>query len=687
MIDKPLITIIIPIYNCEDYIEECIESILNQSIGQENLEIIAIDDCSPCESFKILKEKYSPRYSNITLLKNDKNLGPGGTRNVGIKSATSDLITFIDGDDWYHINYCKALYENFSQHRADITVCGMINTIDGVKARWGCTPPRGIYFGDDKLDLLFSKKIECHSPYRLYKKSLFIENSLWFNENMLYEDTALMPKLFYHAVSISCIEDTLYYYRFNSESIVNTSSIKHITDINLAWNDILSAIPINLSGINFFWWLNAHNIFRKREELLNKISITELYDFLGGFFNILNTYPVLIHGFIINQDIKDIIKVLKSLNQKHNNLLKTNFDFTCFDYLKESKETKGLVSVIMPAFNTDEYILNAIKSVLSQTYEKLELIIINDASTDGTRKILNSINDTRVKIINLPTNSGAYYSRNIGVFLSKGEFVTTVDSDDIISPERIQKLVDLANKTPQIKLIETRFTRFKRNGKLDFRLFTQGVGNGFFRKEVVNDLGYFLPVKGGGDSEYSHRIQSYYGKTSLHITNDFTYWAGIRDESLTAINLQGSISREEFNQFYKKNKINYVDFPWRKNSEIINKVLQLEIGQKDFNTNLQHIKIYQGKKDLIFEKTQLNSFYLFSNQGMSYYYSKFIEHKNYAQKLESKLNKLQNNPQEENIQKLDYDQLEKTQNHYNNVYEKMPLWWKKLGALIRKIRK
>ena len=101
-------------------------------------------------------------------------------------------------------------------------------------------------------------------------------------------------------------------------------------------------------------------------------------------------------------------------------------------------------------------------------------------------------------------------------------------------------------------LIETRFIRYKDDLELDIRRFTQGVGNGCFRKDVIKDIGFFLPIQSGGDSEFSSRISAYYGADKVRVNNDFTYWAKIRSHGLTVVNPQGSESREEFISLFKK---------------------------------------------------------------------------------------------------------------------------------------
>ncbi len=102
-----------------------------------------------------------------------------------------------------------------------------------------------------------------------------------------------------------------------------------------------------------------------------------------------------------------------------------------------SKDTT-LVSVVIPTFNRERTILASIYSVLSQTHDNIEIIVVDDNSTDSTKDIINSIRDTRIRYIRLPENNGASYARNIGVSKSTGQFIAFQDSDDIWLPNKLE---------------------------------------------------------------------------------------------------------------------------------------------------------------------------------------------------------------------------------------------------------
>lgn len=108
----------------------------------------------------------------------------------------------------------------------------------------------------------------------------------------------------------------------------------------------------------------------------------------------------------------------------------------------------GLVSIIMPAYNAEKYISESIESVLAQTYKNWELIIVDDCSSDNTRKIINDYiqKDSRIKFIMLAKNSGAAVARNTAIENAKGRYIAFLDSDDLWKKEKLEKQLDFMQK-------------------------------------------------------------------------------------------------------------------------------------------------------------------------------------------------------------------------------------------------
>ena len=129
--------------------------------------------------------------------------------------------------------------------------------------------------------------------------------------------------------------------------------------------------------------------------------------------------------------------------------------------------SKELVSVIMPTYNRGYIIKRAIDSILSQTYENLELIIVDDFSTDNTENIINSYNDSRIIYIKLEKNMGANYARNVGFQNSNGKYITFQDSDDYSFTTRIEEQIK-ALKENKVDWVFTAFNKIDRNKRKKF---------------------------------------------------------------------------------------------------------------------------------------------------------------------------------------------------------------------------
>lgn len=119
-----------------------------------------------------------------------------------------------------------------------------------------------------------------------------------------------------------------------------------------------------------------------------------------------------------------------------------------------------LISVVMPIYNCEKYIRESVQSVLNQTFENFELIIIDDCSTDDTIAIINEFSDNRINLYEKEINSGLIDSLNFGFSIAKGEFIARMDGDDICLSERFEKQVDFLNKNPDVIMVGTALKRF-----------------------------------------------------------------------------------------------------------------------------------------------------------------------------------------------------------------------------------
>lgn len=215
----PKISVIIPVYNVEKYLRECLDSVLIQTF--ENLEIICINDASTDGSLKILEE-YSKRDSRIKIINNEKNIGLGLSRNKGIEAACGKYIHFLDSDDWMETNTYSKLYEIIENNDLDFLKFILKQYVETDEHQIAT-----LHFPEDidgKVicpgeDLRLFDMLEVVIPV-LYKKSFILDNGLKF-EPIIHEDTPFYLETLVKAERAMFVNDALYNYRIRSGSIMN----------------------------------------------------------------------------------------------------------------------------------------------------------------------------------------------------------------------------------------------------------------------------------------------------------------------------------------------------------------------------------------------------------------------------------------------------------------------------------
>ena len=209
---NPLISVIIPIYNCEKYLSECIESVINQTY--KNIEILLVNDGSIDNSQKLC-EKYAKADLRIKLF-NKNNGGPSSARNVGLNHSTGEYIAFVDSDDVLDHRYIEILYELIKINHADISSCGYDTIL-----------PNGEIIQCQQFDQeVFGPKIgdinRSHYPYTVWHllfKSKLIGNTR-FDENVYYlEDLKFVDEIFMKCNFIVGNSMILYHRKAHEESI------------------------------------------------------------------------------------------------------------------------------------------------------------------------------------------------------------------------------------------------------------------------------------------------------------------------------------------------------------------------------------------------------------------------------------------------------------------------------------
>ena len=215
--ENQLISIIVPIYNVEKYLKECIESIINQTY--KNIEIILVDDGSPDNCGKICEE-YSQKDKRIIVI-HKENGGLSDARNKGIDIAKGDYLTFIDSDDFVNIDYIEKLYSSIKLNNTELAQCGIskVNENNEIIEKLNYDE-NYIKTSHEILNELYGKHLIENVVIwnKMYAKELF--KNIRFPVGKIHEDEFTTYKIFYSVDRISLLSDCLYNYRQTNESII-----------------------------------------------------------------------------------------------------------------------------------------------------------------------------------------------------------------------------------------------------------------------------------------------------------------------------------------------------------------------------------------------------------------------------------------------------------------------------------
>ena len=427
----PRISIIIPIYNVNKYLRECLDSIINQTL--KTIEIICVNDGSTDNSLEIIKEYI---YDNRIIIINKNNSGYGDSMNQGLNIASGEYIGIVESDDFIDINMFENLYKITKKGDIDIIRSNFyLYWEKNKKEALNFKILKNLYnkiFNPMELQNIFLVQPSIWAG--IYKKLFLIKNNIKFltTPGASYQDTSFFYKTLYKANKIFCTKKAFYYYRqTNSNSSVNNNTLNKVIFAHIELNEIEKFIKkdiklynknqryFNTKKIMTLLW-NLNRVDKKKQ--YNKILYKEIYEILKS-----DNY---IHEQFNNFEI-NFLNCLKNNGEERTSEI----------FLYSPKEKNPQISVIIPIYNCEKYIKECLSSLIKQTFKNFEIICINDGSNDDTLKILKKFEakDERIIIFN-QNNSGPGIARNVGMKKSKGEYLIFLDSDDIFKKTMLEEL-------------------------------------------------------------------------------------------------------------------------------------------------------------------------------------------------------------------------------------------------------
>ena len=565
-----MLSVIIPVYNVENYLNECLDSVTSQTL--DDMEIICIDDGSTDNSPDILKE-YSKKDKRIKIITKE-NGGQATARNLGIKEAQGEYIAFVDSDDFIEPTMFEKLYTKSKDNNLDIAMCKIAtydNQTEEIKNNvWYYM--LGVFRDFEKgiFNHKDTKEFTCHiavTPYnKIYKTTLLKENNILFPEGLIFEDEKFFYDTYLRAKRVSIVDEFLYYYRINRKG----STVDTIKD-----NDFSDIIPISKLIRETFKETDNYEDYKIL--LSNRFIHLQLARFTQtsqkykeNFFNLLKSdlEEVLADRTIYDNLESDVkLRVDKIINSE---------SLSEFEKLDEDK----IFSVVMACYNAENHLDETINSLLGQSFSfgsNIQLILVDDGSTDKTAEIcLKYQNQYPDNIIYLhQENQGQGAARNLGLKYVKGKYINFLDSDDKFSGNTFYSVYEFFEKHyDEIDFVSVPIFFFDKavgQHPLNYKFEEDKIidlnknwdypqlssSSAFFKKELFDNYSFKTDFVNSEDSLMINKMLI--DKPIYGVVKDAIYW--YRKRTNDASTIDSSTSKKDFYidrlKRYFKELINY----------------------------------------------------------------------------------------------------------------------------------
>ena len=225
---KIKVSVIVPVYNVEKFIDKCLNSLVNQTLKE--IEIIVVNDGSPDNSQKII-DKYVKKYPDKIKSFIKENGGQGSARNMGIEKAVGEYISFVDSDDWLDLDTLEKMYFLAKKDKSDIVICDMVDHYSYYTIYHNCTKYNSVF------------EVTPSACNKIFRKELI--KDFRFLSKLWYEDFDFTTKILFNTNKISNINEGLYHCNCGHESTMNNNNSKKNLDMITVINDIIDYLKKN----------------------------------------------------------------------------------------------------------------------------------------------------------------------------------------------------------------------------------------------------------------------------------------------------------------------------------------------------------------------------------------------------------------------------------------------------------
>ena len=515
---KPKISVIVPVYNVENYVSKCLDSLFKQTY--ENLEIIIVDDCSTDKSKQVVSKLIEGK-DNVKFLTNKKNSGLSFTRNRALEVASGDYIGYIDSDDYVPYDYYEQLVTTALEKEASVVVCDIksVFTSSGQVLRTSCGT-----LENKRIDFI-NNGLAASACNKLFKKEEISKYK--FAEGKVNEDLAVILPIIIKADKVAYNDKTFYNYIQRDNSIQNQSfslkrfdifygvaeTLKRIAGVE-DFEEYKEAIVFEQLIMLFIYVIPKEPSFTKRVKWLRKFNKMSreydirknhfLWDFLAGqgtkhkyYYKLLlklncnglaisSSFLIGFYNFYRKRFVKEVIREKITMDDLIR-LAKIQNELALSDIT---------ISVVIPNYNYERFMYQRLYSILSQHQKLNEIIILDDCSNDDSRKLITEMVDKLSPYIDIrkvynETNSGSAFKQwQKGFSLAKSDYVWIAEADDYCSEDLLDYLVKPLKKYSDVMISYSDTAFIDVFGNITLKSIKSEIDiqkSGHWNKSYVND--------------------------------------------------------------------------------------------------------------------------------------------------------------------------------------------------------
>ena len=465
------VSVILPVYNVEKYLKECLDSILNQTL--QEIEVICVDDGSTDRSLEILRE-YEKKDKRVIVL-TQENKGAGAARNKGLAIAKGEYLSFLDSDDFFASGMLEEAYRRCVEKKAQICVYQVLRYNEKTKEtvydkgsfKKENAPRKDVFCYKDMPDHILDS-FQNWAWNKLISHELVKKYHIKFQEIFRTNDFLFVASCMMLADRITLLEKKLVYYRIGMSNNCQATNYKFPLDFLTAFyavkdflekNNFYSAVErsyVNKALAGCIYNKNSIGDVQAKKAVFDELK-KDGFKKLGiegkneEYFYNYNKNNYKIFREISMSDFDEFMIKNGSRMEKR--------QFLQNKYLQVKSDIPK-VSIVVPIYNVEDYLEECLESVVRQTLEDIEIICINDGSTDRSMEILKTYAaaDARIIVVD-KKNEGYGIGMNIGLDKATGEYVGIVEPDDYVPLNMFEDLY-LKAKEYELDFVKADFYRF-----------------------------------------------------------------------------------------------------------------------------------------------------------------------------------------------------------------------------------